>query len=233
VLSTDSDKFKGTTIQEYLNWEDFVRRGEIALLVIDAQNDIIHKDGSLAHYGVWKCAEDNAMVDKIKSIVDTSHQSGIPVFWVRAFRPADGSDIFPNTYDGARILARRKLNPLYFAGGTWDVEIIDELKGLIDQNDRIIDKHGYSSFEGSRLDYYLRALKINTLIVCGFITDTCVEGTSRTAIDRGYMPVLLEDACATIGEEEQRLAIERHKRVLGPVVTTARMIELLKRIYSA
>ena len=225
--SSTGEKVLGV-IQDHVDWVNFMHKRKTALLVIDAQNDVLKKEGSLSTYGVWKYVEQNGTIDKIKSLVDMCHKIEVPVFWFRALRLNDGRDIFPDTFDGALILAKRKVINTYFLGGTWDVETIDELKEIIGEKDIVIDKPAYSSFEGTNLQRYLVQLGMKTLLICGFITDVCVEGTSRTAFDRGYMPVLIEDACATSGEEEQRVAIERHKRKLGPAVTTSHLIKILK-----
>jgi nicotinamidase-related amidase len=217
-------------IQDFVNWVAFVHKGEIALLVIDAQNDVLKQEGSLGAYGIWRYVEENGTIDSITSVVNVCHRTGVPVFWFRALRLADGNDIFPGTFDGSLISGKRRVLPTYFLGGTWDVEIIDEFKELMGEKDIVIDKPVYSAFEGTNLQRYLVQLGIKTLLLCGFLTDTCVEGTSRTAFDRGYMPVLIADACATSGEEDQRVALERHKRKLGPVVTSSIVTELLEAL---
>lgn len=215
-------------MQDYPDWTQFMRKGQAALLVIDAQNDVLKEEGNLSIWCVWKHAQENRSVDNIKSIVVACRKASIPIFWIRQLRLAGGRDVFPGTFDGFRIAFYRKTIPDFQLEGTWQVEIIDELKDLIDNKDIIIDKAGSSSFEGTNLNRYLVQLGIKTLLLCGFITSACVEATGRTGRERGYLTVLIGDACASRCEEEQRSALERYTWIIGPAVTTNLLIELLK-----
>jgi ureidoacrylate peracid hydrolase len=42
------------------------------------------------------------------------------------------------------------------------------------------------------------------------LTNCCVESTARTGYDKGYDVVTLTDCTATIGEKEQRAAVENN-----------------------
>jgi nicotinamidase-related amidase len=218
-LSTNS-------LYDMMNWTGFLRRGEIALVIIDPQNDVLEESGNLSFWGVWEHAKENDSVEKIKQLVAACRKIEIPVFWIRAVRLAGGKDVFPATFGAAMMGLIRGAIPNALMEGTWDVDIVDELKDVIEPKDIIIDKGGMSAFEGTRLQRYLIELGIKTLLVCGFLTDVCVESTSRTAFDRGYLTILVGDACATRSEELHRGALERHEWLVGPVVTTTRLTEL-------
>jgi nicotinamidase-related amidase len=55
----------------------------------------------------------------------------------------------------------------------------------------------------------LRQRGIKTLAIAGFLTNCCVESTMRSAYERGYQVVTVIDCCATVGEEEQRVAVSK------------------------
>jgi nicotinamidase-related amidase len=61
----------------------------------------------------------------------------------------------------------------------------------------VIDKPGFSAFEGTALGAMLTMRGIRSLILCGITTEVCVSSTLRTAIDRGFRCVTLRDACAS------------------------------------
>jgi nicotinamidase-related amidase len=61
----------------------------------------------------------------------------------------------------------------------------------------VIDKPGFSAFEGTALGSMLTMRGIRSLILCGITTEVCVSSTLRTAIDRGFRCVTLRDACAS------------------------------------
>jgi nicotinamidase-related amidase len=64
--------------------------------------------------------------------------------------------------------------------------------------DEIIFPKGSSSvFNSTHIDYILRALEIDYLVLAGLITDQCVESAVRDACDHGYLVTLITDACGT------------------------------------
>ena len=48
----------------------------------------------------------------------------------------------------------------------------------------------------------LRNLEVEQLVVCGQLTDQCVESAVRDAADRGYLVTVAEDACAAQSERD-------------------------------
>lgn len=61
----------------------------------------------------------------------------------------------------------------------------------------VIDKTSAGTFNSTALDQILRNLGIDRLLVCGIVTEGCVELTARDAADRGYYVTLVGDACAS------------------------------------
>ena len=223
------EKLRGK-IEKYVKWENYVHRGDTALLVIDMQNDVIKKEGNLSAWGIWKHAQETGVVNNIKSVVLACRAAGIPIFWIRQYRLAGGQDLFPGTFDGARLASCRENFPEFQLQGSWEVEIVDELKEVMDDKDIPVEKAGSSSFEGTNLQRYLVQLGVKNILLCGCITSVCVEATGRSGRDRGYMPIMIGDACAARSEEEQKSTLERFAWILGHVVTSAQLIKLLKRL---
>jgi isochorismate hydrolase len=60
-----------------------------------------------------------------------------------------------------------------------------------------MDKGRYSAFHRTDLDARLKALEIDTLIICGVLTDVCVLSTVFDAFALGYHIRLVSDACTT------------------------------------
>ena len=54
----------------------------------------------------------------------------------------------------------------------------------------------------------LRNRGVETLVVCGVTTEVCVHTTVREANDRGYVCIVLEDACGSYFPEFHRVGIE-------------------------
>ena len=93
----------------------------------------------------------------------------------------------------------------------------------------VIPKTSSSVFMSTNIDYVLRALEVEQLVVCGMLTDQCVESAVRDACDLGYLVTVPQDACATITQE-------RHDRSLAlyggycRVVESAEVIAELDRL---
>jgi nicotinamidase-related amidase len=79
----------------------------------------------------------------------------------------------------------------------------------------VLDKNASSAFVGSPIDFYLRNLDLQTLVVCGVATHACVQHTVRDAADRGYNVILVSDACTSSPGQER--AHQRTLRVFGRV----------------
>lgn len=73
-------------------------------------------------------------------------------------------------------------------------------------DEMLIPKTSSGVFNSTNIDYLLRNLGIRQLIVCGCLTDQCVDMTVRDAADRGYSVTCVTDACATITPERQTAA---------------------------
>ena len=63
------------------------------------------------------------------------------------------------------------------------------------KNDILISKTSCSVFQSTNLEYVLRNLQIEQVIVCGQLTDQCVESAVRDAADLGFFVTVVEDAC--------------------------------------
>ena len=105
-----------------------------------------------------------------------------------------------------------------FRKNTWGGEIIDELKPT--KQDIVVEgKRTIDSFHSSNLDFLLRVNCIKNVALCGFLTNVCVEGTARSAYDKGYKVFLLKDCCAAISGEEQKYVEEMFFPYIGEVLS--------------
>jgi nicotinamidase-related amidase len=73
--------------------------------------------------------------------------------------------------------------------------IIDEVKPFDDE--RVIVKHLPSSFVNTELKRFIDETGKKELVVVGFMTHMCVNATTRSAVDLGFAPTVIADACAT------------------------------------
>ncbi len=91
----------------------------------------------------------------------------------------------------------------------------------------VLIKRSSGPLASTRLDQTLRHLGIDTVVVTGLTTDVCVTQTAREMADRGFVTIVVEDACTTLSEAMHRSALECYNIAFGRVRTTAQMLELL------
>ena len=158
-----------------------------ALVVIDPQNDFLHKEGWYAKSGV-DISHMQRTIEPTRKLVAAARAKGIPVIWTRhGFR--DGTD------GGVFFQLRPFLKDGGLRQGTWGAEILEGLGASKD--DWVVDKTRLSAFFNTSLDGILRGLKAETVLFAGVLTNQCVAATSKDANFRDYKPIVVEDATGT------------------------------------
>ena len=108
--------------------------------------------------------------------------------------------------------------------GSWDGQVID---ALLPAEDEIrFPKTSSSVFISTHIDYVLRNLGIRYLVICGLVTDQCVEGAIRDACDLGYLVTQVTDACATYSQQRHQSSIEAIGGYCRQVTTKALLAEI-------
>lgn len=107
------------------------------------------------------------------------------------------------------------------------VAVIDELAPL--PEDIVVDKVYFSSFHGTDLDRQLAALETQSLVICGTVTEMCVEDTARHAVHFGYPTFLAADAVSSNTPAAHQAALDGFARNYGFVAKTEKIIEKLGR----
>ncbi|NYJ08122.1 cysteine hydrolase family protein [Petropleomorpha daqingensis] len=134
-------------------------RPNTALLVIDVQQGVVAE----AH-------ERDAVVAKIRSLVDRARESAVPVVWVQ--HSDDGLQQGSDAWQYVPELSREDSEPL-------------------------VHKTFGDSFEGTDLEDVLARAGIGRLVVTGAQTDQCIRSTIHGAFTRGYDVTLVGDAHTT------------------------------------
>lgn len=172
-----------------------------ALLVIDMQNAFVHEKGTLGISGV-DTKRLAAIVPSMKRLIERCRDVGIPVIWtIQEHLAADASRARKRL---ASHTAKRK--QIAALAGSWDAEIIDELKPLAANPTFVIRKHRFGAFHQTRLELLLRQLGTQTLFITGTTTNACVETSIREAYLRDYDVVAVPDCISGVNEEWERTA---------------------------
>lgn len=192
---------------------------ETALLVIDMQNDVLHEKGKVATLGVWKFAKEAGTIQNTRKMIDIAKKNSIPVIYVKdALGPEDYADRGLSQAPLMKLVSEGEV----FKEGTWGAEYVDELKP--ETSDYIIPKRRVDAFYNTELETLLRSLGRKTLIVCGVVTNFCVEGTVRGAVDRDFNVIVLKDCTASENKEMQEFPM---KAIFPRIATVATSEELV------
>lgn len=73
----------------------------------------------------------------------------------------------------------------------------------------VLSKTTGSVFNSTNIDWILRNMGVDNLIVSGVVTNGCVEGSVRDAADIGYEVVLVSDATTALTVDEHEEALRR------------------------
>ncbi|MET0985653.1 MAG: cysteine hydrolase [Steroidobacteraceae bacterium] len=98
----------------------------------------------------------------------------------------------------------------------------------VQPQDLIVDKHRFSPFKAnsSALHEMLTARGIDTVIVCGTVTNVCCESTARDAEMLGYRVFFIMDATAALSDEQHNASLMSMASVFADVRSTADMLDL-------
>ena len=184
-----------------------------ALLICDLQNDFLHPKGAYARAG--QTSPDIAAVPaRVKPVAEKLRRAG---GWIVSTHftlvPGRGGEPFISPH-------LKKLRPFLtkgdFAPGSWGQDLVDELQPA----DMKVEKVAYSAFHMSRLEWVLRKAGIETLAICGIVTNGGVASTLRDAHVRDFHTILLSDGCAAFKREVHDTAVASLSAI-SPVTTCA------------
>lgn len=179
-------------------------RGQTAILFVDMQNAWVIP-GRDAHVDP---ATHRYFYDRVEASVIPNQQR-----LLAAMREVGGevlhTIIESLTADGRDRSLDHKLSDMHLPKGSPDAQVIDALAPR--ENEIVLPKTSSGVFNSTAIDYVLRNLNTRHLIICGVVTDQCVDMAVRDAADRGYLVTLVEDACATHTAERHQACLEAIK----------------------
>lgn len=187
-----------------------------ALLVIDMQNGFVSKGGSYDLMGL-NVSKYSDVVPSLKRLIAFCRQVKIPIFYSQAVREESGIDLLTRSH---RILPksreeRIKRRPICIRG-SWDAEIVEELKPNFD--DHVVIKRRDSVFQDTEVEVWLRSLGIDSIIFAGIDTSICVESSLRDAFNHGYDIILISDATSSNNLNHYNSTLDNIRNYYGLVM---------------
>lgn len=171
-----------------------------ALLIVDLQNDFLHEEGAYARGGQTSTAI-SALPARLAPLADRLRAAG---GWIVStqFTLVPGKRGEPMISPHLKRL-RPFLGKGDFCPGQWGHRLVDALQPA----DLTVEKVAYSAFYQTRMEFVLRKAGIDTLLICGIVTNGGVASTVRDAHVRDFNVVVLADGCAAFDDDTHRTAI--------------------------
>jgi len=184
-----------------------IAAAKTALVIIDLQNDFLDPKGAYARGGDTNPPA-LLLPARVSQVAAALKSSGVMVV-------ASQFTLWPDAKGEPMVSPHLKaLRPYLrkgdFAPGSWGQANVDELAGLIDV---MVSKVAYSAFFNTQLDWVLRRAGIDTVAVCGIVTNGGVASSVRDAHMRDYRTLVLADGCAAFGEERHQTSLADMRNV--------------------
>jgi len=163
-----------------------------ALLVVDSQAEFVSDDGAVGGAVVGAAAA----LRQVVRVIDAARAADVPVVYTQELHRPERVD-FGRELDGDEAV--------HCIEGTPGADFRDETRP--GAGEFVIRKRRYSSFFATDLDLLLRGLGVDTVIVCGFVTDVCVHYTCVDAHQLDYHVHVVSDAVAGTSDAAHTAAL--------------------------
>ena len=178
-------------------------RASTALVLVDLQRGVVSRD-------VGPHPADTVLENALQ-LAEAFRAAGAPVVLVQV-EARDGAAP-PTDADVQRRRSRPALG-----------DVVEELRPL---GDVVVVKHGWDAFYETDLDEQLRERSVDTVVLAGLATNMGVESTARSAFERGYAVVVVEDATSSVDAVMHEFAVARVFPLIARVTTTAAAVAAL------
>lgn len=215
--------------EEY-SLKEILRPQRSALVVIDMQNDFLDPKGFFATHpnetGGGTIEQMQATVPHIQELVRTARHAHVPIIFTKGYEDVKfrGKPGFRRAVKWQEQDGDGSVNS---QSGTWGAELHEGIEPQ--EGDIVVEKHKWSAFdgkdkEGKSLDDILKERGIQTLVLTGVVTETCVHSTAQEAFNRDYFVVVPKDAVGSNKPDQHKTVLDRFD-FLGDAVETAEEIK--------
>ena len=154
--------------------------GNPALIIVDIMGTGRPEDDD---GGIPSMGGEEERVDRVIPLIEAARASNIPVIYIIEVHRPDHVD-FGRELDGDESVHCVEGHP-----GTRIHVRLPYREGV----DYLIPKRRYSAFFGTDFEILLKGLKVDTLFLCGGLTDVCVHYTFVDAHQHDYHAHVVED----------------------------------------
>ena len=206
-----------------------VPKDDAVLVLTHLQNEFWHPEGKLFEFTGARLPHADTY-ERIKKLVALARELEIPIIYHKeTFRPG-----FPELrMDGSRYcLSSQRL--FDFPGtnmavrGDWGAETLEEIKPREGHPEYEIENPRVDPFYCTDFDMLLRSMRRSTLIVVGLATNLGIEMTARSATEREYGVVILEDCIDRMFGEYSEMTVKELLPVFSRVMDSETLTSELR-----
>ena len=182
-----------------------------ALLVVDVVQAYLRRDSSL-YAGV-----EDALASMLR-LIDAARRAALPIVYTNVAYQAGGAD-------GGLFYRKVPALKLFDIGSPFGAfaDGVEPRPGEL-----VVTKQYASAFFGTSLASTLQALRVDTVIIGGFSTSGCVRATALDALQHGFAPFLVRQACGDRSPEVQAANLFDLQAKYAEVVDEAALIQRLQ-----
>lgn len=169
--------------------------GRPALVVIDIQAGTFRDDSDVRAIDHMPGYKEKLLTARL--LIDKAREKNVPVIFIQEVHRPDLVD-FGRELDGNE--------DVHCLGDNPNTEIAVKEMGFR-PSDYLIRKRRYSAFFGTDFEILLRGLKVETLLLCGGLTDVCVHYTFVDGHQSDYFCRVVEDCVAGSSVEAHEAAL--------------------------
>ncbi len=170
--------------------------GRPALIVIDIQKSTFIDDSEVRSIDNMPGYKERMIA--ARDLVDAAHDNNVPVIFVQEVHRPDQID-FGRELDGDE--------DIHCLEGDPRTEVAKDEMGYR-KGDYIVPKRRYSAFFGTDFEILLRGLKVDTLLLCGGLTDVCVHYTFVDGHQSDYFCRVVEDCVGGSSAQAHEAALK-------------------------
>jgi nicotinamidase-related amidase len=196
---------------------------ETAFVCIEYQNEFCSPGGKL-YDAVKECMEATNMLPTSIETIAAARQAGCTIVHCPIQFEPGHHEISSSPYG---ILAGVK-NGGAFTAREWGADFVDGMRPMAGDL-TVKGKSGLCGFASTNLDFLLRQHGAKNVVLCGFLTNCCVESTMRTAYEMGYKVYTLRDCVAATSLAAQDATLEYNFGMFSIPTTSAQVLTAIQR----
>lgn len=185
-----------------------------ALIVVDMQNDFVRVGAPL------EVPDARATIEPIRSTIDLFRRLRRPIVFTRFVAGPKETLLWkwsPELRPPVNCCKPGFLRRYGDCAEELDcIAVIDELP--VEPGDYVVDKYWYGAFFRTNLYDILLCEHVDTTVVCGTVTQICVEETARGSFHLGLKTVLLSDCVSSYDPGMQAATLKNFALKFGRVL---------------